>query len=86
MTKEGLDDVEIGIELKPRSLLILKGEARREWMHEIKRKDVTCKRIATTFRELSSRFLPSSQDDCLQADDEYQVIGRQLIDIGSKYV
>jgi hypothetical protein len=69
--------------MKPRSLLVLFGEARIQWMHQIKRKDVTERRIATTLRELSPEFLPSMDDP---TSDEYKEIGKTLIKIGSKYI
>jgi len=74
------EDIEICIPMNPRSLLILSGEARTKWLHEVKRKDVKDRRIATTLRELSLEFIPSD------SGEESQEIGRQLIQIGSQYI
>jgi alkylated DNA repair protein alkB family protein 4 len=49
--------IEIDIEMAPRSLLVLFGEARYDWLHSIKRINIKERRLATTLRELTPRFL-----------------------------
>ncbi|XP_015929932.2 alpha-ketoglutarate-dependent dioxygenase alkB homolog 4 [Parasteatoda tepidariorum] len=52
----------VEIVLPPRSLFVLSGCARNNWFHEIKRQDVTSRRLAMTFRELSENFLTENAD------------------------
>lgn len=47
---------EVDFEMPRRSLIIMAGPARYEWKHEIKRHNIRSRRIAITFRELSSEF------------------------------
>ncbi|XP_070536662.1 LOW QUALITY PROTEIN: alpha-ketoglutarate-dependent dioxygenase alkB homolog 4-like [Ptychodera flava] len=55
MTKPGLDFC-VDIPLPRRSFLVLYGPARFEWLHAIHREAITSRRIAITFRELSTEF------------------------------
>ena len=48
---------EVQIPLVRRSLFVLDGEARYQWMHSIKREDITNRRLAMTFRNLSLEIL-----------------------------
>ena len=72
------DAVEIRIRMRPRSLLVLCSDARNKWLHSIKREDISGRRVATTWRELSSEFLPGGEN--------YESTGRQIITIGSQCV
>ena len=53
---------EVQIPLIRRSLLVLSGAARYEWMHAIKRGDIKGRRIAMTFRNLSDEILNDSKN------------------------
>lgn len=84
---ESLKDKEVLIIMNRRSLLVLSGEARNIWKHEVKRKDVINRRIATTLRELSLQFLPSKdRESGYDVDEGDKEIGTQLIQLGSKYI
>ncbi|XP_006824407.1 alpha-ketoglutarate-dependent dioxygenase alkB homolog 4-like [Saccoglossus kowalevskii] len=50
-------DICVSIPLPKRSVIVLYGPARYEWMHAIHREDIINRRIAVTFRELSAEFL-----------------------------
>lgn len=52
----------VRIILPPKSLFILAGCARYKWFHEIERQDVTSRRLAMTFRELSAEFLEGGKE------------------------
>lgn len=67
---------EVQIPMPRRSLVILEGEARRRWMHGIKREHVTSRRIAITLRELSEEFLTG---------ETYSIIGESLLQIASTF-
>ncbi|XP_018644604.1 oxygenase-related, partial [Schistosoma mansoni] len=66
--------------LDRRSLVVVSGPARYIWQHEIRRTDITTRRIAMTFRELSSTFSPASDN----MTDE-QRFGQKLLEIASTY-
>lgn len=70
MSGDDEEVVEIAIEMAPRSLLVLYGEARYDWLHSIKRNDIQSRRLATTLRELTPQFLPGGKDE---------IIGEQLL-------
>jgi len=53
---------EVQIPLLRRSLLVLSGDARYEWMHAIKRDDIGGRRIAMTFRNLSEEILNDAKN------------------------
>lgn len=72
------DAIEIAIEMPPRSLLVLYDEARYEWYHAIKRKDVTARRLATTLRELTPSFMPGG--------DNYEAIGKLILTTAAEFV
>lgn len=76
-TDEFLKKVEIAIEMPPRSLLILNGDARYKWLHEIKRSDVKGRRMATTWREFTPEFLPNGSS--------FHSIGKEILAISSNY-
>ncbi|GIY06898.1 alpha-ketoglutarate-dependent dioxygenase alkB homolog 4 [Caerostris darwini] len=65
--------VEIQIVLPPRSLLILGGCSRYNWFHAIKRQDISSRRLAMTFRELSESFLE---------DDNEKKLADELLELG----
>ncbi|CAH8526785.1 unnamed protein product [Schistosoma guineensis] len=66
--------------LDRRSLVVVSGPARYIWQHEIRRSDIPIRRIAMTFRELSSTFSPESGN----MTDE-QKFGKKLLEIASTY-
>ena len=76
-TDEFLARFEIAIQMPARSLLILDGPARYEWLHQIKRSDITKRRIATTWREFTPEFLPGGSS--------YDSIGKQVLAISYEY-
>ncbi|KAJ1487437.1 hypothetical protein T484DRAFT_1941324 [Baffinella frigidus] len=50
--------VEIRVELPPRSVMVFAGEARYRWQHGIRARDVSARRISVTLRELGRDFMP----------------------------
>ncbi|GBM82513.1 Alpha-ketoglutarate-dependent dioxygenase alkB 4 [Araneus ventricosus] len=66
--------VEIQVELPPRSLFILAGCSRCNWLHGIKRQAITSRRLAMTFRELAEDFLDGGNEKKL--GDELLELGR----------
>ncbi|XP_037074856.1 alpha-ketoglutarate-dependent dioxygenase alkB homolog 4-like [Pollicipes pollicipes] len=51
-----------------RSLLVLEGAARYEWLHGILREDVTERRVCLALREFTPAFLPGGQHEALGAE------------------
>ncbi|EDQ88902.1 uncharacterized protein MONBRDRAFT_26078 [Monosiga brevicollis MX1] len=69
------DALEIAVPLPPRSLLEVKGVARMAWHHAVHRQDVSQRRIAMTWRELTPEFLSG----------ERQAEGHALLDLAATY-
>ena len=69
-------EVQVAIRLPRRSLLVLYGEARHKWKHAIHRSDVLARRLCSTYRELSTEFLPGG----LQAE-----VGLRLLDVALSF-
>jgi alkylated DNA repair protein alkB family protein 4 len=78
MTLPHEEGMEVAIEMPPRSLLVLSGEARYSWLHAVKRGDVRKRRVATTWRELTPHFMPGGHD--------YDAVGKRLLQIAANYV
>jgi len=78
LTHPVISSTEVVIVLEPRSLLVLAAEARHVWLHAIKRSDVTSRRVATTWRELSGQFAPGGPS--------FEAVGRQLLHTACTYV
>ncbi|KAJ8342924.1 hypothetical protein SKAU_G00328520 [Synaphobranchus kaupii] len=74
--EEGQREVRVCVDFPRRSLLVLHGEARHKWKHAIHRQDIHQRRVCSTFRELSSAFLPAG---------EYEALGSQLLDIALSF-
>lgn len=55
-------NISISIEMPARSLLVLSGEARYQWLHSVKRGDISERRVATTLRELTAQFRPGGEN------------------------
>lgn len=55
-TSDEHPNVEVRVPLPRFSLVVVQGAARHQWKHCISRSDITGKRIAMTFRELSAEF------------------------------
>ncbi|KAH9525424.1 Alpha-ketoglutarate-dependent dioxygenase alkB 4 [Bulinus truncatus] len=55
-THEAYPDVEVRVPLVRRSLIVVSSDARYKWKHCISESDITGRRVAMTFRELSSQF------------------------------
>uniref|UniRef100_UPI00358E5553 alpha-ketoglutarate-dependent dioxygenase alkB homolog 4 isoform X2 n=1 Tax=Myxine glutinosa TaxID=7769 RepID=UPI00358E5553 len=49
-------DVCVRLPVPPRSLMVLSGPARHQWLHGVRREDVCARRVCVTFRELSPAF------------------------------
>nr|XP_058948191.1 alpha-ketoglutarate-dependent dioxygenase alkB homolog 4-like isoform X1 [Pocillopora verrucosa] len=49
-------NIEVSVPMPRRSLIIVRGPARYEWKHAIKRQDILSRRIAVTLRELAQDF------------------------------
>ncbi|XP_062600194.1 alpha-ketoglutarate-dependent dioxygenase alkB homolog 4-like [Saccostrea cucullata] len=72
MTSSECPDVSVHVPMCRRSLIVVYGPARHKWMHGIHRCDITDRRIAITFRELSAEFQPGG---------EKEEVGQNLLDI-----
>ncbi|XP_054162870.1 DNA N6-methyl adenine demethylase-like [Oppia nitens] len=55
------DQFVIRVDLPQRSLVVVSGDARYVYQHAIARQDITSRRIAITYRELSQEFLAGGQ-------------------------
>ncbi|KAI1903481.1 hypothetical protein AGOR_G00027640 [Albula goreensis] len=69
-------EVRVRVAFPRRSLLVLQGEARHRWKHAIHRQDIHQRRVCSTYRELSSEFLPGGQQEAM---------GSQLLDIALSF-
>lgn len=67
---------EVLVSLPRRSLLVVHGAARYEWMHSIKREHIMGRRIGITLRELSDEFLAGGSQESL---------GREILGIAAGY-
>ncbi|XP_040279464.1 alpha-ketoglutarate-dependent dioxygenase alkB homolog 4 [Bufo bufo] len=56
-------DVEVAIRLPRRSLVVLYGDARYNWMHAIHREHIKQRRVCSTFRELSAEFSAGGKEE-----------------------
>lgn len=72
MTSSDYPDISVHIPLFRNSLIVVYGPARHAWMHGIHRCDITGKRLAITYRELSAEF---------QAGGKKEQVGQNLLDI-----
>lgn len=80
LTREfNIPPFEIMIKMPPRSLLILKGEARYNWHHGIKKYDIKARRIALTWREFSEEIV--KDEEYKDFVDEVFMISSQVNDI-----
>ncbi|XP_056414730.1 alpha-ketoglutarate-dependent dioxygenase alkB homolog 4 [Hyla sarda] len=57
------NDVEVAIHVPRRSLVILYGDARYNWMHAIHRDHIKQRRVCSTFRELSAEFSAGGKEE-----------------------
>lgn len=62
------DNIEVQVPLPRRSLIIVKGSARYNWKHAIKREDIVSRRIAITLRELAAEFCEGGQCSSIGRD------------------
>ncbi|GFQ73360.1 alpha-ketoglutarate-dependent dioxygenase alkB homolog 4 [Trichonephila clavata] len=69
-------NVEVKVELPPRSLLILAGCSRYNWFHAIKREDILSRRLAMTFRELAENFMEN---------EKAKILGTKLLQLGETF-
>lgn len=53
--------IEIVVNLARRSMLVLSGDARYQWKHEIRPEHIKQRRLAITYRELSEQFQPGNR-------------------------
>lgn len=60
-------EVQVAVRLPRRSLVALSGVARHRWKHAVHRKDIRCRRVCSTFRELAAEFLPGGAQGDLGA-------------------
>ncbi|XP_069617423.1 alpha-ketoglutarate-dependent dioxygenase alkB homolog 4 [Ranitomeya imitator] len=56
-------DVKVAIHLPRRSLVVLYGDARYNWMHAIHREHIKQRRVCSTFRELSAEFSAGGKEE-----------------------
>ena len=53
----------VRLPMPPRSLLVLRGEARYEWLHGILRSDITERRVCLALREFTPAFMPGGEEE-----------------------
>ncbi|XP_078738003.1 alpha-ketoglutarate-dependent dioxygenase alkB homolog 4 [Lampetra fluviatilis] len=63
-----------------RSLVLLRGAARRSWLHAVRRGDVAARRVCITLRELSAEFRPEPRALALLADEALAPEGTARMD------
>ncbi|XP_065055093.1 alpha-ketoglutarate-dependent dioxygenase alkB homolog 4-like [Rhopilema esculentum] len=68
-------EIAIQIPMPRCSLLVLQGQARNNWKHSVRREDISNKRIAVTFRELSENFSKGSQ----------HIIGEEVLKVANNF-
>lgn len=62
LTREfNIPPYEIVIKMPARSLLVIQGEARYDWLHSINKYDIKSRRIAMTWREFSEEIVKDEQ-------------------------
>lgn len=66
-THKDLNNIEVQVRMPRRCLIVVHGDARYRWKHEIHPEDITERRIALTMRELTPEFLPGGQNQDLGA-------------------
>uniref|UniRef100_T1I7G8 Fe2OG dioxygenase domain-containing protein n=2 Tax=Rhodnius TaxID=13248 RepID=T1I7G8_RHOPR len=66
----------IRIPLPRRSLIVLTGEARYSWLHQIYREDICSRRLCLAFREFTTPYLPGG---------EYSREGKEILVTGKNY-
>ena len=64
----------IHVPLPQRSLVIVHGLARYDWLHEIRRKHIISRRLAITLREFSREFLAGGKEE---------EVGRKVMEINN---
>lgn len=69
--------IEVDVPLPSRSLVIVSGPSRHEWLHSIKREYIVARRIAMTFRELTPEFQRGGAG--------YDSVGHKLLETASNY-
>ncbi|XP_013793452.1 alpha-ketoglutarate-dependent dioxygenase alkB homolog 4-like, partial [Limulus polyphemus] len=70
-------NIALRVPLTRRSLFVLAGPLRHSWTHQILRDDVTSRRLAMTFRELSLEFTPGGQ---------FEKHGQEMLFIAKRFV
>lgn len=55
-------NTEVSVPMPRRSLIIVRGPARYNWKHAIKRQDIVSRRIAITLRELAQEFCEGGEN------------------------
>lgn len=76
MTSSDYPNTSVHVPLFRRSLTVVYGPARHAWMHGIHRCDITDRRLAITYRELSAEFQPGG---------EKEKVGKSLLDIAMTF-
>lgn len=78
LTREfNIPPYEIIIKMPARSLIVIYGEARYNWLHSIKKNDITSRRIAMTWREFSDDII--ADNDYAQFVDEVFTIANNKV-------
>ena len=76
LSRDSTPEIQVAVPLPAKSLLVVSGEARYIWKHAIHHEDIRRRRLAMTFRELSSEFMPGGINEKL---------GQEIIDISLGY-
>lgn len=66
----------VKVVLPRRAVVVISGLARSDWKHSIRREDISARRIAVTFRELSPEF---------SAGGANEELGSTLVKVASTY-
>ena len=63
MSRDSTPDILVHVPMLRRSLIVVYGPARYEWKHAVLRQNITSRRLATTFRELTPEFLTGGTNE-----------------------
>lgn len=77
--------ISVRVPLKQRSLVVVSGPARYVWFHSIDREDIHGRRIAMTFRELSSIFIAAASEEGGEVLTKDQSIGKEILHIARQF-
>lgn len=79
LTREfNIPPYEIVIKMPARSLIVIQGEARYDWLHSINRYDIKSRRIAMTWREFSEEIVKDEEHRDF-VSDVFNIAGQSIL-------